>query len=218
MGMVLFGSLFPLLSAYFGLFTEDFERYAVDIEQLAAEVTDGGPSLISYTLGISGEPTGLTATSLPTAEIEAFRQARHAGAAATTPSEIAAAVGALLISGIQERARIGEVDISYALVGGPTTAGVNSLPHARLDVDFGLLGSAPIDDWGPVRWEVGQAAIPMVVFGGAVQEARAGEPVGELIRSVMQQAGVDEDAPAAALRVAPASPSTRAFGGLGYFR
>jgi hypothetical protein len=218
LAMDVFGWHFPVLFSFFDLFAAEFEKDASEVERLAAQVKDGTPSLISYVL-VDGDPTGLTTFGLPIAEIQAFREARSRAGRCTTPIEMVKAIGPLLSSGPQTRVLIGDVDVAHAVVGGTSTSAVNDVPHAKIDLDLSLLGSAPVDYWGPVRWKVAQGPFQREMFNGAATQVTGGERIevecegviellehgrngvvaanvgpGELIRSLMQQAGVDEDA------------------------
>ena len=213
-----FGWRFPVLFSFIDLFAAEFDRHASELERLAADVRDGAPSLISYVL-VDGDPTGLTTIGLPMAEIEAFRQARQLAATCTTPLDWVRTLGPLLISGPQTRVLIGGVDVAHAVVGGTSTSAVNEIPHAKINLDLSLLGSAPVDYWGTVRWEITQGPFHRELFSGAathvsgspqvelecegaielLEHSRGGVAAanvspGELIRSMMEQAGVDEDA------------------------
>jgi hypothetical protein len=217
LAMEVFGWRFPVLFSFIDLFAAEFERHASELERLAAEVHDGAPSLISYVL-VDGDPTGLTTIGLPM-EIEVFRQARQLAATCTTPLDWVRTLGPLLISGPQTRVLIGDVDVAHAVVGGTSTSAVNEIPHAKINLDLSLLGSAPVDYWGTVRWEITQGPFQRELFSGAathvsgspqvelecegaielLEHSRGGVAAanvspGELIRSMMEQAGVDEDA------------------------
>jgi hypothetical protein len=164
----LLGILFSLVGAYLNVFRARFEEVAAELEREAAAVTDGSPCLISYHVGGSG-PEQLQLKDIPLEEIAALRYFYVEASAARRPEELVQAALALARATIRTDLHIGEVDVAAGLVGGGAAEGVNQLPTAKLELDLRLLGSTPLDYWGPLHYGVGQGGYERELFAGAVQ-------------------------------------------------
>jgi hypothetical protein len=171
--VALLGEMFSLVVAYLGVFQDRFGKAATELEEAAADVDEGTPSLISYEIDPSnGSATRMSITSLPIPEIAALRQFFHLVARAAGSTDLAAASEVLKRAGPQNEVRIGDVDVSSGVVAGTANEGINALPSARFELDLGLLGSTPVDYWAPVRSMFSQGPFRRQLFAGAVQEAQ----------------------------------------------
>jgi hypothetical protein len=82
-------------------------------------------------------------------EIAALRRFYVNASAAQGPEELVQAALELAGAKLRTDLHVGDVDIAAGLVGGGATEGVNQLPTAKLELDLRLLGSTPLDYWGP---------------------------------------------------------------------
>jgi hypothetical protein len=117
-----------------------------------------------------------------------------------------------------QQVAIGSVNISSASESARATTAVNELPHAELTLDVDLLGSAPIDFWNAVTFDIIEGGLGQRLFAGAVQDASGREPLAldcegaveltehnrgslaaagvdtaELVTTIMRQIGLPED-------------------------
>jgi hypothetical protein len=144
----LLGFSFSLVGAYLNAFHARVEEVAAELEREAAAVTDGSPSLIPYRMGASG-PEQIQLKNIPLEEIAALRRFYVNASAAQGPEELVQAALELAGAKLRTDLHVGDVDIAAGLVGGGATEGVNQLPTAKLELDLRLLGSTPLDYWGP---------------------------------------------------------------------
>ena len=166
----LLGLLFSLVRAYLSAFQERFEEVAAELERDAGAVTSGSPCLISYRTGASPREN-LQFRNIPMQEIAALRRFYAEGGAAQMPEELVQAALALAGACLRTDLHVGDVDIADGVVDGDATDGINQFPTARFEVDPRLLGSTPIDYWGPVNYSVAQSGQENELFAGAVQAA-----------------------------------------------
>jgi len=166
----LLGLLFSLVRAYLDAFQQRFEDVAIELERFAAAVTDGSPCLISYGTGPSGRER-VRFRNIPLQEVEALRRFYVEGSASGHPEELVQAALALMGATLQAELHMGDVNIAAGLVDGDTADSVNDFPTAKFQVDLRLLGSAPLDYWGPVSYRVAQNGYEEELFAGAVQAA-----------------------------------------------
>lgn len=170
----LLGTLFSLVGAYLNAFHARFEKVAAELEREAAAVTSGSPCLVSYRVGAHGWEQ-LRLKNIPLQEIAAVRRFYAEGSAARRPEDLVRAALALASVNLRTDLHVGEVDIATGLVGGGATEGLNKLPTAKLELDLRLLGSTPIDYWGPVYYAIGQGGHERELFTGTVQAASVEE-------------------------------------------
>lgn len=135
-----------------------------------------------------------------------------------TPDQFAQALFAVIEAGAYQQVAIGSVNISSASDSARAATAVNELPHAELALDVDLLGSAPIDFWSAVTFDVIEGGLGRRLFAGAVQDASGREPLAlncegaleltehnrgslaaagvdpaELVTTMMRQIGLPED-------------------------
>jgi len=170
----LLGLSFSLVGAYLNAFHERFEEVATELEREAAAVTDGSPCLISYRIGTSG-PEQIQLKNIPLEEIAALRRFYAEASAAQQPEELVHAALGLAGANLRTDLQVGDVDIADGLVGGGGTEGINELPTAKLELDLQLLGSTPLDYWGPVHYGLAQGGYEWELFAGAVQSVSVHE-------------------------------------------
>lgn len=227
---LLMAQLLSLAFAYLDVFADALDEAVTALEIAAAEVLDGTPHLIRFNLDDAGQPANMNLEMLPMPEIAGIKRFRGETAATQDPTRLIPALGEFMSSSIRSRIRVGDIDIGAAAEGGTTTDAVNDLPSAKLKIDLDLLGSAPVDYWGPVTFDIWQGSSMNRLFTGAVQEARIEERVtldcqgatglteqnlegmavanvtdAEVVRSIMEQAGLPDDALAVA-EVQPDQP------------
>lgn len=169
--VALFGFLLALVGIFLEAFEEPFEEVAGEIEALAGQVSSGTPSLIAYELDPdSGEPKRFQITDLPLGEVAALRQFYRDRGAAETHADLAHAAAALARATERTHLRVGDVEVASAYVGGGATTTLNYLPSAKIRLDLDLLGSAPLDYWGPVHYALELDGDEHELFAGAVQQ------------------------------------------------
>lgn len=220
LGQALMVELARLVFVYVDVFSQALEDAASELEALTVGLpSDAYPDMVRLASNAGQKRLSPTFANLPITEAIALRRFRAQAAALNTPALLSQAVFALMSSGTHHRFQVGGVDISGAAVTGTATGTVDALPTAMISVDLDLVGSAPIDYWAPVTIDVVRGNQEHRLFGGAVQAASvelhislecegavelsehnlagvvaANVDRGELIRSLMRQAGVADDA------------------------
>ncbi len=187
--------------------------------QLEALLDDAPNGVIPDLVRVEGRdrPSRATFAALAIAQAAALR--RFSDRLDTlTPDQFAQALFAVIEAGAHQRVAIGSVNISSASESARATTAVNELPHAELTLDVDLLGSAPIDFWSAVTFDVAEGGLGHRLFAGAVQDASGREPLAlncegaveltehnrgslaaagvdpaELVTTIMRQIGLPED-------------------------
>jgi hypothetical protein len=216
---VLMLELARLVFLYLDVFSQALEEAASELVALTASLPPGAyPDLIRFPSNAAESLPDARFANLPIAEAIALKQFRTQVPTLTTPSRLAEAVFELMGSGTHHRFQVGDIDISGAAVTGTASDTVNAPATAKIDVDLDLIGSAPVDYWARVTIDAALGNYARRLFSGAVQQARVGSQVclecegaveltehnlagmvaanvdeGELVRSLMRQAGLPDD-------------------------
>ena len=148
---------------------------ARQLEALLDDVPDGViPDLVRVEGG--DRPSRATFTALPIAQAGALR--RFSDRLDTlTPDQFAQALFEVIEVAAHQRVAIGSVNVSSASENVRANTAVNELPHAEFTLDVDLLGSAPVDFWSAVTFDVTEGGPGHRLFAGAVQDASGREPL-----------------------------------------
>ena len=199
-----------------GALADAIAEPARQLEALLDDAPDGiNPDLVRFEGG--DRPSRATFAALPIAQAAALRRfSERLGT--LTPDQFAQALFAVIDAGTQQHVAIGSVNISSASESARATNAVNELPHLELMLDVDLLGSAPIDFWSAVTFDVIEDRFRQRLFAGAVQDASgrgplalscegaveltehnrgslaaAGVDSAELVTTIMRQIGLPQD-------------------------
>jgi len=186
------------------------------LEALLDDVPDGvSPDLVRVEGG--GRPSRATFTALPIAQAVALRRFSER-LYTLTQDEFAQALFEVIHATARQQVTIGSVNVSPSSETARANTAVNELPHAELRLDVDLLGSAPVDFWNAVIFDMIEDGLGQRLFAGAVQDASgppplalsceggveltehsrgsiaaAGVEAGELVTTLMRQIGLPED-------------------------
>jgi hypothetical protein len=214
----LVGFLFYVIAAYLDTFNNAFNQASDQITAAAAEVADGDPQLIR--INPQDASMKMNVMRFPIVEIEALRRFREIAVKSTGQWAMVTAAMQLMASVPNHRFAVGGVDVSPALKRGTASDSINVLATAGLELDVDLMGSTVIDYWAPVTYDASHGQAGRRLFTGAVKRVRTDQgtitlecesaadltehnPRGiatanlsgdELIRSIIEQAGLPEGA------------------------
>lgn len=199
-----------------GALADAISEPARELEALLDEAPDGiVPDLVRVEGG--DHPSRATFAALPIAQAAALHRFSEQ-LETLTPDQFAQALFAVIDADVHQQIAIGSVDVSSASEDSRATTAVNELPHAEVTLDINLLGSAPIDFWSAVTFDVIGDGVGQHLFAGAVQDASGREPLAldcegavelaehnrgslvaaevdtaELLMTIMRQIGLPED-------------------------
>jgi hypothetical protein len=199
-----------------GALADAIAEPARELEALLDEVPDGiVPDLVRVDGG--DHPSRATFAALPIVQAVALHRFSEQ-LEALTPDQYAQALFAVIDADVHQQIEIGSVDVSSASEDSRANTAVNELPHAEVTLDVDLLGSAPIDFWSAVTFDVIGEGTGQRLFAGAVQDASGRESLvldcegavelaehnrgtlvaaevdtAELLRTIMRQIGLPED-------------------------
>ena len=199
-----------------GALADAIAEPARELEALLDEAPDGiAPDLVRVEGG--DHPLRATFAALPIAQAVALHRFSEQ-LETLTPDRFAEALFAVIGADVHQQIAIGSVDVSSASEDARASTAVNELPHAEVTLDVNLLGSAPVDFWSTVTFDVIGEGSGQHLFAGAVQNASGRESLAldcegavelaehnrgslvaaevdtaELLRTIMRQIGLPED-------------------------
>jgi hypothetical protein len=199
-----------------GALADAIAEPARELVALLDEVPDDiAPDLVRLEGG--DYPSKATFAALPIAQAAALHRFSEQ-LATLTPDQYAQALFAVINADVHQQIAIGSVDVSSASDDSRANTAVNELPHAEATLDVNLLGSAPMDFWSAVTFDVIAEGTGQRLFTGAVQDASGRESLvldcegalelaehnrgslvaaevdtAELLRTIMRQIGLPED-------------------------
>lgn len=199
-----------------GTLADAIAEPAHQLEALLNGVPDG---IVPDLVRVEGDdrPSRIKFAALPIAQAVALRRfSEQLGT--LTPDQFAEALFAVSGAGVYQQIAIGSIDVSPASGSARANTAIDEQPHANIALDIDLLGSAPIDFWSAVTFDVIQDGLGQRLFAGAVQDASGRESLAldcegavelaehnqgslvaanidtaELITTIMRQIGLPED-------------------------
>lgn len=215
-GRALLGEVGGFMVASVGALADAIAEPARRLEALLDDVPDGvSPDLVRVEGG--ERPSRATFTALPIAQAGALRRFRER-LDTLTPDQFAQAMFEVIHVTARQQVAIGSVNVSSSSENVRANTAVNELPHAEFRLDVDLLGSAPVDFWSAVTFDMIEDGPGHRLFAGAVQEASgpaplalscegaveltehnrgsivaAGVEAAELVTTLMRQIGLPED-------------------------
>ena len=215
-GRALLGEVGGFMVASVGALADAIAEPARRLEALLDDVPDGViPDLVRVEGG--DRPSRATFTALPIAQAGAL--CRFSERLDTlTPDQFAQALFEVIHATAWQQVAIGSVNVSSSSESARANTAVDELPHAELTLDVDLLGSAPVDFWSAVTFDMIEDGLGQRLFAGAVQDtsgpapsalnceggveltehnrgsvAVAGVEAAELVTTIMRQIGLPED-------------------------
>lgn len=217
-GRALLGEVGGCMVASVGALAEAIAEPARQLEALVDDVPDGViPDLVRVEGGDRPSRETWTFAELSIAQAVALRRFSER-LDTLTPSQFAGALFEVMNASARQQVAIGSVNVSSASESARANTAVNELPHAELTLEVDLLGSAPVDFWSAVTFDVVEEGVCQRLFAGAVQDASgpvplaldceggveltehnrgsiaaAGVEAAELVTTIMRQIGLPED-------------------------
>ncbi|HLI58625.1 MAG TPA: hypothetical protein VKV21_03065 [Solirubrobacteraceae bacterium] len=212
----LIGEVGGFMVASVGVFAEAISD---PIRRLEALLNDVPAGVVPDLVRLRGEEHIAGAEFVALAISQAVALRRFAESLETlTADQFAQALFAVMNASARQQVGFGAVNVTGASVHARTTSAMDQLPHAELTFDLDLLGSAPVDFWSAVTFDMFDRDAGQRLFTGAVQDASgkaalnldceggielvehnrssiavAGVETAELITTMMRQTGLSED-------------------------